>query len=173
MGGLLALHAACARPARVAGLVLVAPAVGFLERRWAALPPEAKSTLEAGGAARLGSDYVQPGGDEVTLAFFEAAARLMLPEAPGSVALRCPVRILHGDEDDVVPPDVSLRLLRQLAGGSGAGSSDESGGEGAVGGGVDCDVTLTLVKGGDHRLSSPRDLRLLTAAVQLLYEQLA
>ena len=150
MGGLLALHAALERPARVSALVLIAPAAGFAERRWAALSGEQRAELAADGAASLGSGYVDAGGDEVTLAFFEAAARFALPEAPGSLDVRCPVRILHGARDDVVPVGVGRRLAGQLAGD---------------------DVMLTEVKDGDHRLSGPRDVGLLTSTVGQLFRQ--
>ncbi|KAI8465494.1 MAG: alpha/beta hydrolase fold protein [Monoraphidium minutum] len=151
MGGLLALHAALRRPTRVAGLVLVAPAAGFAARRWAALPGAARDALAAGGAVSLGSEFVAPGADDVNLGFFEAARAFELPEADGAVDVRCPVRVLHGALDDVVPIEVGQRLVRQLAA---------------------RDVTLTSVKDGDHRLSAPRDVALLTSAVALLAEQL-
>jgi pimeloyl-ACP methyl ester carboxylesterase len=185
MGGLMALHLALRRPVRVAALVLVAPAVStvfedFRER----LPTAGRAALAAGGAASLGSEYLS-GQDLVTEAFFEAARRLRLPPpaaaaggapseaaaphaaaaaaageeeekaaaaaAHGAISISCPVRILHGARDDVVPLSVSEDLVHQLAGG---------------------DVALTIVKDGDHRLSTSRDLELLEGAVYQVYCQL-
>ena len=57
----------------------------------------------------------------------------------------CPVRILHGVEDRMVPPDVSHQLMRWLE---------------------TPDVHLTLLKDGDHRLSRPQDLRTLLLMVR-------
>ena len=57
---------------------------------------------------------------------------------------RCPVRILHGVQDPDVPWQHSVRLTDELAAG---------------------DVRLTLIKDGEHRLSRPQDLALLTATV--------
>ena len=55
-----------------------------------------------------------------------------------------PVRILHGLADETVPWQHGLRAAEALA---------------------SKDVTITLVKGGDHRLSGPEDLARLTAAL--------
>ena len=71
--------------------------------------------------------------------------------AHGSISISCPLRILHGARDDVVPLSVSEDLVHQLAGG---------------------DVALTIVKDGDHRLSTSRDLELLEGAVFQVYCQL-
>ena len=53
------------------------------------------------------------------------------------MTVHCPVRILAGEEDADVPWRHALEVYRAIRGD---------------------DVTLSLVKGGDHRLSSPRDL---------------
>ena len=65
----------------------------------------------------------------------------------GQIALDCPVRLLHGQEDADVPPEISLRLAAALR------SSD---------------VQVTLVKGGDHRLSREQDIALLLRTVAAL-----
>jgi pimeloyl-ACP methyl ester carboxylesterase len=156
LGGVFALHLALRRASRVAGLILVAPAVGTFAAWHAALKPGEKAALASGGSICLGSDYVSPGSDRVRLGFFEGffeGGPLWLPEGEGAVKVppACPVRILHGERDDVVPLPTSEALLRALA-------SE--------------DATLTVVKGGDHRLSGPRDLALLEAAVAQVHRQL-
>jgi len=62
----------------------------------------------------------------------------------GPIPFAGPVRLLHGMADGDVPWQTSLRLAQQL-------TSD--------------DVHLTLIKGGDHRLSSPAEIGLLLATV--------
>lgn len=151
MGGLIALHLALRRPTRVAALALVAPAVGFAARFHARLSAADRAALAGGGTVALGGGYVTPGADRVAAAFFEGAAPFELPGDDGGVQITCPVRILHGALDDVVPVDISRALVRQLAG---------------------ADVALTEVKDGDHRLSAPRDLDLLQGAVAQLARQL-
>lgn len=58
--------------------------------------------------------------------------------------VRCPVRILHGSKDSLVPPKVSEELMQWLE---------------------TPDVHLTMIKDGDHRLSRPQDLRTLLLMV--------
>jgi fermentation-respiration switch protein FrsA (DUF1100 family) len=60
------------------------------------------------------------------------------------IAVGCPVAILQGVRDAEVPFQHAEKLVSRLA-------SD--------------DVVLTLVKDGDHRLSRPEDLALMTGAV--------
>ncbi|MBN9136538.1 MAG: alpha/beta hydrolase, partial [Phyllobacterium sp.] len=62
----------------------------------------------------------------------------------GVIRTGCPVHILQGMEDKDVPYTHALRLVDHLP--------------------VD-DVTITLVRDGDHRLSRPQDLELLTRTV--------
>ena len=63
------------------------------------------------------------------------------------IALTCPVRLLHGQEDADVPPETSLRLAAALSGE---------------------DVHVTLVEGGDHRLSRDSDVALLLQTLEKL-----
>jgi pimeloyl-ACP methyl ester carboxylesterase len=63
-------------------------------------------------------------------------------------ALPFPVRILQGMTDPDVPWPHALKLV----------------------GAIDGDVTVTLVKNGDHRLSTPSDLKLLERTLEALME---
>lgn len=142
LGGWLMLRAALARPERVAGLVGVAAAPDFTsELIELSLSEQARRGLRERGVAFLPNPY----GDEptpVTAAFLEEARSHRVLGAP--IPVRCPVRLLHGLGDREVPWSLALRLAKALEGD---------------------DVTLTLVKGGDHRLSKPEDLLRLFAAV--------
>ncbi len=142
MGGWLMVRAALARPDRVAGLVGVAAAPDFtVELIEPALDAETRQRLAEEGVAFLPNPY-GPQPTPVTSAFLEEARRHRVLGGP--IPLGCPVRLLHGLEDREVPWRLSLRLAEAL-------ESD--------------DVTLTLVKGGDHRLSEPEHLVRLFAAV--------
>jgi pimeloyl-ACP methyl ester carboxylesterase len=146
MGGWLMLLAArelVARdgPTRVAGLVGIAAAPDFT--RWG-FSPEEKAIILAEGALIEETPY----GDQpyvTTRAFFQSGEANLLLDS--EIPLSCPVRLLHGQEDGDVPPDISLRLAAALA-------SD--------------DVQVTLVKGGDHRLSRDGDIALLIDTVARL-----
>lgn len=146
MGGWLMLLTALALtardgPGRVAGLVGIAAAPDFTD--WG-FTPEEKAIILAEGELREETPYSdQP--YVTTRAFWQSGEANRLLEAP--IALACPVRLLHGQEDGDVPPDVSLRLAAALAGD---------------------DVQVTLVKGGDHRLSRDSDIALLIDSVARL-----
>ena len=76
----------------------------------------------------------------------DGKARQIL-DAP--ISLNCPIRILQGAEDSVVPPEYSRKIVDAV----------ES-----------QDVTYTLVKGGDHSLSREEDLKLLARTLSGLLD---
>jgi pimeloyl-ACP methyl ester carboxylesterase len=107
------------------------------------LSPLQQQAMRQEGAITVPSTY-DPAGYRLTNRLIEEGrAHLVLR---GPIALSCPVRLIHGMDDRDVPWQTSLRLAERLAG---------------------ADVTLTLIKDGDHRLSSAPDLarleRILTA----------
>lgn len=138
MGGWIALLVARARPARVAGLIGLAPAPDFTtELMWPAFNPSQRAEIMENGVLHLPSQYGEP--TPITRALIEDGPRHNLLGAP--IPLRCPVRILQGMRDPDVPWRHALRLVDALEGD---------------------DVRLHLIKDGDHRLSRPEDLALLT-----------
>jgi pimeloyl-ACP methyl ester carboxylesterase len=144
MGGWIALLLARARPARVAGLIGIAPAPDFTGTlMWPAFSEEQRATILRDGVLHLPSPYGEP--TPVTRALIEDGRHHTLLEAP--IPLRCPMRILHGMRDPDVPWRHALRLVDAL---------DSE------------DVRLHLIKDGDHRLSRPEDLRLLTETLDIL-----
>ena len=141
MGGWIACLAALARPGRVAGLVLVAPAADFTETLMRPeIPLEGHAALAADGVWLRPSAYGEP--YPITQALLEDGARWSI--LPGPVPIEVPVRILQGGADPDVPWRHALELAQALNG---------------------QDVIFTLIKDGDHRLSRPRDIERLLAAV--------
>jgi pimeloyl-ACP methyl ester carboxylesterase len=142
MGGWIMLLAALARPQRIAGLVGIAAAPDFTEDlMWAEMQEMTRTRLLSEGAILQPSAY-QEAPLEITRALIEDGRRHLLLR--GAIDLRCPVRLLHGMADADVPWRTSLRLAERLTG---------------------SDVTLTLIKDGDHRLSRDHDLQRLFAAI--------
>ena len=144
MGGWIAVLSALARPQRVAGLVLVAPALDMTVQL---IEPE----LTADGLRSLETTglWVRPSaygdGYPISRALLEDGRGWSL--LPGPISCGAPLRILQGQAD----PDVPWRHASALA--------QAWSGE---------DVVLTLVRDGDHRLSRPQDIaRLLAAAEEL------
>lgn len=142
MGGWISLLVAKARPDRVAGLVGIAAAPDFTEdSMWAGFTEAQRAALVADGRVALPSDY----SDEPYI-----ITRRLIEEGRGRLVLRdplplpFPVRLLQGTADTDVPVPVALRLLDHAAGD---------------------DIRLTLVKGADHRFSTPDCLRLIEQAI--------
>ncbi|MFC3097983.1 alpha/beta fold hydrolase [Alteraurantiacibacter palmitatis] len=134
MGGWLMLLVGLALQNRLAGLVGIAAAPDFTDWGYS---PEQKAQLAAGETVFEDNPY----GPEPTpthAGFWADGERLKLLDTP--IALTCPVRLIYGQEDADVPPALSLRLAAALR-------SE--------------DVQVTLVKGGDHRLSRAGDIALL------------
>jgi len=148
MGGWLMLLATRARPARVAGLVGVAAAPDFTEDVIAGLDESGRHALFHDGVYLEPSPYADE-PTPITRRLIEAAKAHLLLAAP--IPFRGPVRLLQGICDPDVPWQKALQLVAAL----------ES-----------ADVTLTLVKDGDHRLSRPADLVRLVETTETLCTQL-
>ena len=138
MGGWIALLLALKLGERVAGVVGVAAAPDFTERlMWDAMAPPERAALLRDGFLDVPSAYGSP--QRVTRALIEEGRDHLL--LGGRIALNVPVRLLHGQADPDVPWETALALAAAIDG---------------------ADVRVTLVKDGDHRLSRPADLALLT-----------
>ena len=148
LGGWLMLLAALARPARVAGLIGIAAAPDATEDlMWPRFPAEVQQAILRDGAARLPSQY-SPDGYLFTRELIEEGRRHLVLRGP--IPIASPVRLLHGMRDPDVPWQTSLALAEKL----------ES-----------HDVEVTLVKDGDHRLSTESDLTLLTRTVETMIDR--
>jgi pimeloyl-ACP methyl ester carboxylesterase len=145
MGGWIALLLALVRPERVAGLIGIAAAPDFTEDlMWAEFDATQRATLERDRILRMPSDY----SDEpsiVTMDLIEDGRSHLLLRAP--IPIRVPVRLLQGMRDPDVPYRHALTLADRLEGD---------------------DVQIRLIKDGDHRLSTERDLAILTETVDAL-----
>ncbi len=146
MGAWLALLlAARLPPGRVRGLVLLAPAADMTEALiWRTAPEEMREAILRQGVWMRPSRYGD-GPYPITRALIEDGRRHLMLDA--GMAAPWPVRILHGEDDPDVPWRHGLDLYRALAGG---------------------DVTFTLVKGGDHRLSRSGDIDLMCETAEAL-----
>jgi pimeloyl-ACP methyl ester carboxylesterase len=141
MGGWISLLLARAMPERIAGLVTIAAAPDFTEDSiWAGLDAAERERLASDGQVRLPSEY----GDDYIITrrlIDDGRARLVL-RTP--LDLPFPVRMLQGTADRDVDQAVALRLIAHATG---------------------PDLRLTIVKGADHRFSTPDCLDLIGQAV--------
>lgn len=142
MGGWISLLVARAMPDRVAGLVGIAAAPDFTEDLMWATFTEAERAALAAGRVEQPSDY----SDEpyvITRKLIEEGRRQLVLRSP--LPLPFPVRLLQGTADVDVPPAVALRLVDHA----------ES-----------PDLRLVLVKGADHRFSTPACLALTVTQIE-------
>lgn len=142
MGGWIMLLAACARPARVAGMIGIAAAPDFTEDlMWQRFSTGEKEALLAQGRLEQPSDY---GEDPyvITLELIEDGRKHLLLR--DRIEYDGPAHFLHGMADPDVPWQLSLRAAEHLTSRA---------------------VTVGLIKDGDHRLSRPEDLARLEAAL--------
>ena len=144
MGGWMALLVARAMPDRVAGLVGIAAAPDFTEDlMWAGFT-EAERAAVMAGRLEQPSDY-SDAPYIITRKLIEEGRQNLVLRDP--LPLPFPVRLLQGTADVDVPPAVALRLLDHAQ---------------------SPDLRLTLVKGADHRFSTPECLDMITTAVEEL-----
>lgn len=129
MGGWIALHLAQLRAERVKALVGIAAAPDFTD--WGFTSQQVAQLTDEG---------------RMTRGFWESGQQLLLGD---SIAVDCPVRLLHGECDEEVPLRVAFHALRALH------SSD---------------VQLNVLKGGGHRLSAPHEIDAILRTVAALLE---
>ena len=148
MGGWIALLLARAIPARIAGLVGIAAAPDFTEDSlWAGFSEEQRDALRRAGRLATPSDYSTEPYVITRRLIEEGRGRLVL-RAPLDLAF--PVRLLQGSADVDVPPAVALRLFDHA---------------------TSPDMRLTLVKGADHRFSTPDCLAAIVAAIDEILDR--
>lgn len=150
MGGWMALllakalaeNPSLAPQAKLGGLVLIAPAPDFTEElMWKNFSDEVKQQIETTGQWERPSAYGDP-PYAITKTLIEDGRKHLILNRP--IQVKCPVRILQGVLDPDVPWQHAMRLVSCLA---------------------QDDVTMTLVKDGDHRLSRPEDIERLLRTV--------
>jgi pimeloyl-ACP methyl ester carboxylesterase len=127
MGGWLSMHVARLRPERVQALIGIAAAADFTDWGFAGV-----------------EDAVRRG---ISAAFWQSGQDLRL--LTGDIAVDCPVRLVHGEQDTEVPLDVAFRTMRALR---------------------SADVQLNVIKGGGHRLSEPHEIDAILRTLAALLE---
>lgn len=145
MGGWIALLMARHIPQRVAGLVTIAAAPDFTERGfWVGFTPQQREVLMQAGRLELPSDYAdQP--YVITRRLIENGRNHLIMDQP--LRLDCPLRMLQGTADTDVPMGWALDLLDHVAA---------------------ADARLLLVKGADHRFSTPECLAAIEREIETL-----
>jgi len=143
MGGWMAFLIAKARPDKVKALIGIAAAPDFTEDIYARLNDEQRDDLHTNGFAAIPNDY----SDEpyhFPLAFYEEAKNHMIltGEMP---PLNFPIHLFQGGQDKDVLPDTPDKIKTALP---------------------DANITITHIENGDHRLSTPDNLKIINEKIK-------
>ena len=132
--------------ARIKGLILIAPALDMTrDLMWGKYDEATRQQITQNGFYAEPSQY----GDEpyiITKYLIEDGRQHCLLDK--GIKVDCPVRILQGELDPDVSWQHGLKAYQAIEG---------------------QDVTFTLIKSGDHRLSTPRDLAILASTCSELF----
>ena len=145
-GGWLTLLAALNYPDRIKAIVVISAAVDFTEEAiWEKLPPNQQQEMREKGVTEMagegdGCDYVVP----ISYQLIQDGRKHLLLRKD-EIAIDCPVHLIHGMQDIDVPHSYSMRAAEKIR------SSH---------------VITKLVKDGDHRLSRPEDIRIITNSIE-------
>ncbi|XP_068281679.1 palmitoyl-protein thioesterase ABHD10, mitochondrial [Nyctibius grandis] len=150
MGGWLMLHAAIARPDKVAALVGVAVAADHLVTTFKKLPIEAQKEIEDKGEWKLPTKHDEKGYYSLTYDFIREAENHCVLNSP--IPVTCPIRLLHGMKDGDVPWQISMQVADRV---------------------LSKDVDVILRKTGQHRMSEKEDTKLLVNTVDDLIDKLS
>lgn len=128
LGAVIALQAAQQRVESISGLLLIAPAVHFVKRYFLTLPDDQIADWRSAGTKAFEDDY-EDGSYSLNYSFYEDAVKY---QQIGPWKLNCPVSILHGEKDELIPPEDSMELKQMI---------DTTA------------TTLEIIADGDHRLN--------------------
>ncbi|KAM9224704.1 palmitoyl-protein thioesterase ABHD10, mitochondrial [Dugong dugon] len=150
LGGWLMLHAAIARPEKVVALIGVGTSADGLVTQFNQLSVEAKKEVEMKGQWVMPSKYSEEGVYHIQYSFIKEAERHCLLHSP--IPVTCPVRLLHGMKDDIVPWHTSMQVADLV---------------------VSTDVDVILRKDSDHRMKEKADIQLIVYTIDDLIDKLA
>jgi pimeloyl-ACP methyl ester carboxylesterase len=147
MGGWLALLAALEMPEKVSGIIGIAAAPDFTERMvLERMTEEQCEELYKNGVIHVPSDM--GGTYPITLKLIgDGQKHLLLHDA---IDIDCPVHLLQGMKDDVVPWEIALGINEKLK---------------------SKDVKCTLIEDGDHRLSTPENIAAITRTLDKMLKR--
>lgn len=147
MGGWIALLLALRHRQRVAGLVGIAAAPDFTEDlMWSRFSAEVRAQIATEGLWQRESPY--GGSYPIThQLILDGRKHLLLNR---TIPLEIPIRLIQGQADADVPWTRSLALADAI---------------------LSPDVEVTLIKDGDHRLSTPANLNLLGRVLSALFSE--
>ncbi|XP_051881896.1 palmitoyl-protein thioesterase ABHD10, mitochondrial-like isoform X2 [Pristis pectinata] len=150
LGGWLMLLAAIARPERVVALVGIATGADYLVTAFRQLPLETKKEIEEKDEWYLPNKQKEAGFYKIPYSFIKEAENHCVLHS--TIPITCPVRLIHGMEDEHIPWQISLKVAENLLG---------------------SDVDLILRKQGQHRMAEKDDVKLIVYTIDDLIDKLS
>lgn len=147
MGAWLMIHVALARSNRIQALVGIASAPDFTDD-FSLLNAQQHEDLKSNGFCTCHSSQGEP--YIISQAFVDDSLQYRLLDK--SLPIHCPVRLLHGTQDQSVSWQQSLKLSQQLQ---------------------SLDIELILFKNGDHRLANNKQLSRLAEVIMNVVQSLS
>jgi len=141
MGGWSMLLTAINHPEKVLGLIGIAAAPDFTEDILCKLNKENLKLLSLNGFVEIPSEYDESPYIISKILMDSGKNNLLLNH---EISITCPVHLFHGSNDEDVPFETSLKLMKNL-------KSDN--------------VQLTLVKNSNHQFSTDSDLKLIFTSI--------
>ena len=141
MGGWSMLLTAINHPEKVLGLIGIAAAPDFTEDILCKLNKENLKLLSLNGFVEIPSEHDESPYIISKILMDSGKNNLLLNH---EISISCPVHLFHGSNDEDVPFETSLKLMKNL-------KSD--------------DVQLTLVKNSNHQFSTDSDLKLIITSI--------
>lgn len=146
MGGWISLLLARDLPNIVKGVVGIAPAPDFTEDIYNALPIELRSIIDNSGVASIRIGQYTYNISHFLIRDSKKHLLLHLDE----LSINCPIHILHGMLDTEVSYKKSLSIIEKISAKN---------------------ALCTFIKTGNHALSRPEDLKLLSNALVKMLEE--
>ena len=148
LGGLISIKLGLKHPDRVSALFLLCPAVSMtskIQQTWKeTLGKDSLEELDSGEVLWFKDDGMPP--LSFTKKLLETQAREAV-ELTSPLNIQCPLVIMHGMQDDIVPHEISVALAKNVR---------------------TPKVDLVLRKDGDHLLSREEDIQLMTECLDRL-----
>lgn len=143
IGGWLMFLVAMREPESVHSLVGMSSSPDFLQLLWKGMSEAEKSEAKKKGHCEFFKEGMEA-PLSISLELIQDSARYTILDMPGLEIISSPVRLLHGSNDVIMPPSVSVSLVQRLS----------------------APTTFNVVPGGNHSLSREEDLKLMVEAVE-------
>jgi pimeloyl-ACP methyl ester carboxylesterase len=143
VGTWVAFLVAMKRPDLVAGIVGLAADPDFTEELlWKKLPEDVKDRIMKEGVYEI--DWGKEKYPISRNLIEDGRRNLLLAGPPGSIPVKCPVRLIHGLADEEVPISLAMKLLENTA------SSDSA---------------ITLLKSSTHAMENEQDMQTMRSMI--------